>query len=228
MPQKSKLPPELKVKIVEAYLDGRIGTAIITQKYDIGASTLRDWVNQYQTQGPQGLVPKLRITSYPAELKQQVVQEYLAGKGSCRDLCKKYVISKPEIIRRWIKKYNGHEELRARDGGGSEIYMTSGRTTTLKERIEIVEFCISNSKDYSTTIKKYDVSYQQIYTWVRKYEAQGVDGLTDRRGKRKDAASMTEVERLKAELKLKEAENRRLQIENEVLKKLDEVERRRY
>jgi len=98
----------------------------------------------------------------------------------------------------------------------------------LKERIEIVEFCISNSKDYSTTIKKYDVSYQQIYTWVRKYEAQGVDGLTDRRGKRKDAASMTEVERLKAELKLKEAENRRLQIENEVLKKLDEVERRRY
>jgi regulator of replication initiation timing len=39
---------------------------------------------------------------------------------------------------------------------------------------------------------------------------------------------MNEVERLKAELKLREAENRRLQIENEVLKKLDEIERRRY
>lgn len=227
MPQKSKLPPELKVKIVEDYLAGRIGTANITNKYDIRANTLHDWVNQYQTQGPQGLVPKMKTTSYPAELKQQVVEEYLAGKGSCRDLCKKYVISKPEIIRRWIKKYNGHVELKA-SGGGSEIYMTSGRTTTLEERIEIVEFCISNSKNYKATIKKYDVSYQQIYTWVRKYEEQGVNGLDDRRGKRKDAASMTEVERLKAEIKLKEAENKRLQIENELLKKLDEIERRRY
>lgn len=228
MPQKSKLPPELKIKIVEDYLDGRIRAASVNQEYDISTSTLRVWVNQYQTQGPQGLVPKLRITSYPAELKQQVVQEYLSGKGSCRDLCKKHVISKPEIIRRWIKKYNGHEELRASGGGGSEIYMTSGRTTTLEERIEIVGFCISNSKDYKATIKKYDVSYQQIYTWVHKYEEQGFDGLTDRRGKRKDATSMNEVERLNAELKLKEAENRRLQIENELLKKLDEVERRRY
>lgn len=185
-------------------------------------------MNQYQTQGPQGLVPKSKTTSYSAELKHQVVEEYLAGKGSLRDLCKKYVISKPEIIRRWVKKYNGHEELEAHGSGGSEIYMTSGRITTLEERIEIVEFCISNRKDYKATIEKYGVSYHQIYTWVRKYAEQGVEGLADRRGKRKDVTSMTEVESLQAQLKLKEEENRRLQIENELLKKLDEVERRRY
>jgi len=228
MPHKSKLPPELKIKIVEDYLAGRIGKAEAARKYDIPNSTLRDWVYLYQSQGPQGLTPRSRCASYSAELKQQVVEEYLAGKGSLVDLCKKYVVNDSKVIRNWIKKYYGHEDLKASSGGGSEIYMTSGRTTNLEERIEAVEFCISHGKDYKAAIDKYGVSYQQIYAWVRKYEEQGVNGLQDRRGKRKDVASMTEVERLQAELKLKEAENRRLQIENELLKKLDEVERRRY
>lgn len=228
MPFNIKFSSELKVKIVEDYLTGRIGMTNAAKKYGICASTVLDWVNLYQSQGPQGLVQRARLTSYSAELKQQVVEEYLTGKGSLRDLCKKHLIRGPEVIRRWLKKYNGHEELKTSSGGGSEIYMTRGRPTTLEERIEMVAFCISNSKDYKATIKKYGVSYHQIYTWVHKCEKEGVNGLADRRGKRKDEALMTEVERLRAELKLKEAENRRLQIENEVLKKMDEVERRRY
>jgi len=227
MPHNSKLPPELKIKIVEDYLAGRIGKAEAARKYDIPKSTLRDWVYLYQRQGPQGLKPRSRFTLYSSELKHQVVEEYLAGKGSLVDLCKKYIISDSKVIRNWIKKYCGHEDLKASSGGGSEIYMTRGRTTNFEERTEAVQFCISHDKDYKATIDKYGVSYQQIYAWVRKYEEQGVNGLQDRRGKRKDVASMTEVERLKVELKLKEAENRRLQIENELLKKLDEVERRR-
>lgn len=105
--------------------------------------------------------------------------------------------------------------------------MAKGRNTTLEERIEIVSYCIANNKDYGKTIERYDVSYQQIYGWVRKYEKDGANGLADRRGKRKDEASMTEVEKLRAQLKLKEAENSRLQMENELLKKLEALERGR-
>lgn len=227
MPHKGKLPWELKVRIVEDYLEGRIGGTSITRKYGIHDSTLRDWLDQYKAQGPEGLAPKSHCNFYPTELKQKIVKEYLAGNVSLRDLRNKYAISKTEVIRKWIQKYNGHEELESR-GKGRYIYMTKGRITTLEERIEIVEYCISKGKDYRTAINKYGISYQQIYAWVRKYEEQGVQGLDDRRGKHKDAASMTEIERLKVELKLKEAENRRLQIENEVLKKLYEIERRRY
>jgi len=89
----------------------------------------------------------------------------------------------------------------------------------------MVSHCIANNKDYGKTIEQYGVSYQQIYGWVRKYEKDGAGGLADRRGKHKDVASMTEVERLKAQLKLKEAENLRLQMENELLKKLKALER---
>ena len=44
--------------------------------------------------------------------------------------------------------------------------MTKGRKTTQEERIEIVAFCIEHGKDYGLTIEQYQVSYQQIYSWV--------------------------------------------------------------
>ena len=105
--------------------------------------------------------------------------------------------------------------------------MTKGRKTTRDERIEIVSHCIANNKDYAKTIELYKVSYAQVYGWVRKYEIEGADSLTDRRGKRKNESTMTEVEKLRAQIKLKEAENLRLQMENDLLKKLEEIERRR-
>ena len=97
----------------------------------------------------------------------------------------------------------------------------------MNERIEIVSHCVSNNKDYGKTIEQYNISYQQLYGWVGKYEQNGVDGLIDRRGKRKNESSMNELEKLRAQLKLKEAENLRLQMENELLKKLETLERGR-
>ncbi|MBF7807442.1 MULTISPECIES: helix-turn-helix domain-containing protein [Clostridium] len=105
--------------------------------------------------------------------------------------------------------------------------MTNGRKTTYEERIEIVAFCISNNDDYQATADKFNVSYQQVYTWVRKYKANGYEELIDRRGKRKDTDEITESDKLSAQLKLIEAENRRLKMEIDFLKKLKEVERRR-
>lgn len=105
--------------------------------------------------------------------------------------------------------------------------MTKGRLTTLDERIEIVSYCIANGKDYGATIEKYGVSYQQIYSWVRKYEVKGVDGLIDKRGKIKPLDEMTEVERLRAENKMLKAENKQKEMEIAVLKKVREIERRR-
>lgn len=105
--------------------------------------------------------------------------------------------------------------------------MTIGRKTTLDERVEIVCFCIANGKDYRRTMETYGVSYQQIYSWVRKYEEHGVEGLMDKRGKRKPLEAMSEVERLQAENKMLRAEIRRKEMENAILKKLQEIERRR-
>ncbi|MDT2259965.1 helix-turn-helix domain-containing protein [Paenibacillus larvae] len=78
------------------------------------------------------------------------------------------------------------------------------------------------------TADKFQVSYQQVYSWTNKYLTSGVDALQDRRGKRKSEDEMSEVEKLRAQNKLLQAENRRKQMEIDLLKKLDEIERRRF
>ena len=226
MPHKGRLPAAEKVKVVEDYLNGRLGMRATLERYGIGQTTLYDWVRLYKTRGSAGLVPATQNRKYPPETKRLAVEEYLSGKGSQDSICAKYNISQRIMLRQWIRCYNSHGDFKQLNSGGA-IYMAKGRKTTLDERIEIVSHCIANNKDYGKTIEQHGVSYQQIYGWVRKYETHGSDGLMDRRGKRKDKASMTEVEKLRAQLKLKEAENLRLQMENELLKKLEALERGR-
>ncbi len=160
---------------------------------------------------------------YSAEFKVSAVKAYLRGEGSYRDLCKRFGISHNGVLRKWVLWYNGHREFKERTSAKGEIYMTKGRKTTQEERAEIVAFCIEHNKDYGLTVETYNVSYQQIYAWVRKYEEGGVDKLKDNRGRTKPVEEMTEVEKLKAEMKILEAKNRQLEIENEFIKKLQEL-----
>ena len=221
MPQKTKHSPAEKIAIVEAYLIGELSAGEIKHIKEIPYSTLYKWVRLYKQRGAAGLFPALKMKKYTPEVKQSAVMDYLNGAATQLAICKKYDISDTKMLRQWIKKYNGHKDSK----NGGEIYMAKGRTTTFEERIEIVSHCISNNQDYSKTIKAYGVSYQQIYAWIRKYEKDGADGLIDRRGKSRPESSMTEIDKLQAKLKLKEAEVLRLQMDNELLKKLEELER---
>ena len=160
---------------------------------------------------------------YRKELKLQAVQSYLNGEGSLQNISKKYGIVRCEQLRRWVLWYNGHKEIKGCSSAKGEIYMTKGRKTTQEERIEIVAFCIEHNYDYGLTVEMYKVSYQQIYAWVRKYEEGGVDKLRNNRGRTKPVEEMTEVEKLKAQMKMLEAKNRQLEIENAFIKKLQEL-----
>ena len=160
---------------------------------------------------------------YSAELKLQAVQEYLAGKGSQRNICRKYEITTTSRLRAWISCYNGHKDFKERSGARGEIYMTKGRKTTQEERSQIVAFCIEHGKDYALTVETYQVSYQQIYSWVRKYEASGVEGLVDRRGKAKPEDELTEADRLRQENRMLQAKLKDKEMEIALLKKLREL-----
>ena len=160
---------------------------------------------------------------YSSELRLKAVEDYLSGKGTMKQIREKYGILANKQLINWIKWYNGHRELKERSSAKGEIYMTKGRKTTQEERAKIVAFCIEHNKDYGLTVETYKVSYQQIYAWVRKYEEGGVDKLKDNRGRTKPAEEMTEIEKLKAEMKILEAKNRQLEIENAFIKKLREL-----
>ena len=160
---------------------------------------------------------------YSKEMKLQAVKDYLNGEGSYETLKEKYKLRSSTQLKNWVMWYNGHREFKERSSAKGEIYMTKGRKTTQEERAEIVAFCIEHNYDYGLTVETYKVSYQQIYAWVRKYEEGGVEKLKDNRGRTKPAEEMTEIEKLKAEMKILEAKNRQLEIENEFIKKLQEL-----
>ncbi|WP_295092483.1 helix-turn-helix domain-containing protein [Ruminococcus sp.] len=62
-----------------------------------------------------------------------------------------------------------------------------------------------------------------IYSWIRKYEENGVDGLNDRRGKSKPEDMLTEAGKLRKENKILQAKLKEMEMENKLLKKLREL-----
>jgi transposase-like protein len=199
----------------------------LSKQLNVGKTTIKQWIARYQAIGPEGLKEAQNNTVYSSDLKEAAVKDYLAGSGSYNDICNKYGIKSNTQVRNWISKYNGHERLKSSGTGGVSI-MTKGRKTSYEERVEIVKYCIEQQNNYAETAQKYRVSYQQVYSWTTKYETDGVEALQDKRGKRKMLEEMSEIEKLRAENKLLEAKNKRQQMEINFLKKLEEIERRRF
>ena len=164
-----------------------------------------------------------RNNKYSVELKLQAVQDYLSGGGSYETLKEKYKLRSSTQLKNWVMWHNGHKEFKERSSAKGELYMTKGRKTTQEERAEIVAFCIEHGKDYGLTVETFKVSYQQIYTWVKKYEEKGVNGLTDRRGKAKPENELTEEDRLRQENKILQAKIKDQEMEIALLKKLREL-----
>ena len=74
---------------------------------------------------------------------------------------------------------------------------------------------------------KYQVSYQQVRNWTLRFEQMGEAGLEDRRGRRKkDQAPRTELEKAQIEIERLKHKLYLAEMENALLKKLDEIERR--
>ena len=226
MSRKAKYTVETKIRAVERYLRGEASAKEIATELGMpesGSRTVREWAAAYRENGIKGFHLRKGNSSYTAEEKQRAVEEYLQGKGSLREISRRYHIPNKDTLRRWIMVYNSNRELRDYDPK-PEVYVAMRKKTTKEERQKIVIYCLEHGKDYKGAAAKYEVSYSQVYQWVRHYEEQGVAGLEDRRGKRKSDNEVDELERLRREnmrLKAKLQESERL---NLLLKKVKEFE----
>ena len=224
---KPKFSAEERAQIVQEYLDGKGSYRVIGKKYGISSDTVRDWTMRYKLYGIEGFATGFGNKAYTTEFKQKCVEIYLRGEGSLREICAKYNIGNHSILERWVKQYTANKELRDYNPG-REVYMAgTRRKTTQEERKEIVEYCLEHDLDYKNTAAKFDVSYGQVYTWVRKYQADGEDGLVDRRGKRKSDDEVDELERLRRKVLMLERQLKEERMTVELLKKVKEFERRR-
>ncbi|AZS15202.1 helix-turn-helix domain-containing protein [Paenibacillus lutimineralis] len=213
-----------KLAILEELSSGEGTRAEVARQHKISINTLVKWRKRYELYGMDGLEIRTRNCSYSSELKTQAVQDYLSGQYSQYELIVKYKIASRTQLKRWIDKYNGHSNLKTYNGGARS--MTKSRTTTWQERMNIALYCIAHERDYRKTADQFEVSYNQVYQWVKKYESGGPDALKDGRGRKKAPEELTETDRQKFAMKQLEYENERLRAENAFLKKLRELQGR--
>ena len=218
---------EQKIQACEDYLSGAKTVSEIC--IDLGMSprnsaTIYKWGDKYKLWGADALIPSAKNKSYTREFKILAVEEYLSGQASVRQIVAKFNIGSNTTLERWISLYNANRELKDYDPK-QEVYMAEARRkTTLEERKEIVDYCINHNRDYKNTAAKFHVSYSQVYSWIKKYDANGETGLIDKRGHHKTDDEVDELERLRREnLRLKrQLEEKDMVVE--LLKKVKELE----
>ena len=221
-----KIETEEQIQIITEYVRGHISQREAMRRAGVVSDTIVVWARTYRNEGTAGFITK-KDKVYSSELKQQAVKAYLAGEGSQDDICEKYGIRSRCQLRSWIKVYNAHGDFNSIKHSGGGSYMKQGRETTQEERIQIAKDCIASGKNYGDTAIKYKVSYQQTRTWTLRFEELGEAGLEDRRGQRKkDQTPRTELEKAQIEIEQLKHQNYLLTMERDLLKKLDEVERR--
>ena len=223
-----KFSADEKIQICEEYLLGKKSSRELC---DIHWPNLEkppgifwSWISRYRKQGCTAFFKGNGNRSYTKEIKERAVKEYLAGTGSLLYICEKYDIPSDKTLIKWIKQYNANMELKDYEPK-REVYMAeSRRKTTLEERREIVDYCISHNNDYKGTAVKYDVSYSQVYSWVKKYREDGEEGLEDKRGHHKSDAEVDELERLRRENQRLKKQLEERDMLCELLKKVRELE----
>ncbi|MBS6138978.1 MAG: transposase [Megasphaera sp.] len=160
--RKTKISAQEKLHTVKNILHGIESIHAAAKRLSVDPSAVRVWICSYKGNGIDAFT-HIKNNYYSHECKVQAVTAYLNQEGSLSAICQRFGLRSPTQLRRWIKRYNSHEELKASGTGG----------------------------------------------------------------KRKPEDQLTEVERLRAELKLERAKRKQAEMEISFLKKLDEIERRR-
>ena len=221
---KRKHSVEWILERINEYLNGEGSYESIAKANGIDGETLRRWVSAYRHHGAEAFYKGIGNKHYSHAFKMLCVEMVITGKLSIAECSAKYGISDPHVLRSWISKYNANRELKDYDPK-REVYMAEAkRKTTIEERKEIVKYCIEHDRDYKGTAAAYDVSYTQVYSWVRKFDANGEDALIDKRGHHKTDDEVDELERLRREnMRLKrQLQERDMTVE--LLKKVRELE----
>lgn len=95
------------------------------------------------------------------------------------EVCQKYDISSVSVLSHWVKKY---EKIIKKNQNPTALKRDKSKTFTIKEKLVAINYCLENDNNYTKTIQKFDITYNQIYNWVKKFKTGGEKALIDNRG----------------------------------------------
>ncbi|MDF9300135.1 transposase [Weissella fermenti] len=219
---RSKYSPKEKLKMIESYQKSSLSMRAFALSNNVGLNALHNWLRLYANFGMEGLSESPDNQKYSKEFKRKVVQAYLSGEGTLRELTRRFKLRSDSQISDWVSKYNGNQELRSSGAGTRRVTMAS-RKTTFEERVEIATYAIEHDRNFTHSSEEFKVSYQQVRSWVLKVEAGGFEALRDGRGRKKTADELSEMDKLVLENKRLKAELKAQQMKLDLAKKLQEI-----
>lgn len=221
---RAKIPVEVKQKYAKLCSEGKMTLTQAEKVVGVCRSLIREWVYRYEAGGDSVFFDTGKRRTYPNELKRKAVLSYLNDEGSLRKIAAKYGLRSETQLRSWILMYNNGKDFTDKESGGSR--MSTSRTTSREERVKIVKECLENGRNYKEVADKYNVSYQQVYNWVKRYVELDEAGLEDRRGQRKAKQKpRNELERLQIENARLRQQLYLAEMERNLLKKVAELEK---
>ena len=108
MGRKSKFSKEQKIEICRRYLDGSESVSRLAEEINVNKSTVKRWIRIFKAYGDSAFDEKPANGSYTKEFKRKVVEAYLAGEGSLRDIAVKYNIPSERTVLVWVKLYSDY------------------------------------------------------------------------------------------------------------------------
>lgn len=156
------------------------------------------------------------MSKYSKEFKLEVVKYYLQEHHSYSECCKKFNIPSMTPIKQWVDKY--------------QLYGAEGIFKNLKSSYDgnfkqnVVEYMHTNHLSATETANYFKLgNHSVVLKWERIYYEEGPQGLyIERRGRNKNMSSKPKKKKIDKEIEEDLiAENQRLRMENEYLKKLN-------
>ena len=155
------------------------------------------------------------MSKYSSSLKLEIVKYCIDEHHSSYDAAKKYNIPSPTPIKQWIRKYKKH---------GSEGLIKQFKSSYSGEFKEnVIRYMHDNHLSATETAMHFRIQPPVVLKWERIYYEEGPQALyEERRGRKKNMSSKQSKKKLSKEVEEDLiAENQRLKMENEYLKKLN-------
>ena len=210
-----------KIWLIEECLAKRMRGREAARRAGVGCSCMQKWISRYKAEGAAAFQNTNYRRVYSKAIKRAAVEDYLSGKGSLLTISEAYKIRSPGLILDWVRVYNRHNEA-----SKSQEEPVMAKKYTLEFRAQIVKEHLEGGKSISDLANEYNLYYTLISRWVKKYQEKGIAGLEERRGQRlASQAPRTPEEDLQVRNAQLEHEIYLLKLENELLKKVKELER---
>lgn len=223
MGKRAEVEEAERLLLIKECLAKRMRIREAARRAGVHPSTIEKWISHYKAEEEAGLQDRNKAQkSYDEETKRKAVADYLSGGGSLLSIARRYSIRSENLLLRWIRAYNSHGENTRKEEGKA----MARKTYTLEERLQAVKAHLEQGKSIWVIAAEKQAEETTVRTWIKKYQAMGIAGLEDRRGHRTaQQTPRTPEEELRVRNAQLEREIYLLKMENDLLKKVKELER---